>query len=158
MAKAIFFPGCGTAYTASNTVKRNLEIYPETLPALRFLGRRGYLLVLVTPEFQEYKLLQSGLKDKTLSLAYWNGREADLDVLLEEKGINLGESYLVTDSRYLQELLFLGWQTILVLTGKGVDTLQKLEAQQLEKVADICKDFYAAAISITLNSRSEIRG
>lgn len=155
MAKAIFFSGCGTSYTLNNTARRNLEIYPETLPALRFLGRRGYLLVLVTPEFQEYQLLQTSLKDKTLSLVYWNGREEELAALLQEKAINLPDSYFITDQRYLQELLFLDWQTILVLTGKGVDTLQKLERQQLEKVVDICKDIYAAAISIALHARFE---
>ncbi|MGI6587578.1 MAG: hypothetical protein ACOX2N_02080 [Peptococcia bacterium] len=153
MGKAIFFSGCGTSYAVNNTVKRSLEIYPATLPALRFLGRRGYLLVLVTPEFQEYQLLQTGLKDRTLSLVYWNGYKEDLNVLVEEKAINLRESYFITDHRYLQEFLFFDWQTILVLTGKGVATLQKLDRSQLEKVADICKDIYAAAIRIALNSK-----
>ena len=156
MSKAIFFLGCGTAYLTNNSVKRNLEIYPETLPALRFLARRGYQLVLVTSEFQEYKLLLAVLKDKSLPLLHWNGREEDLEAFLEENAINLMESYFVTDSRYLQEALSQGsWQTILVLTGKGVDTLQKLGSQQLEKIADICKDIYAAAISIVLNSKLE---
>jgi hypothetical protein len=156
LGKAIFFSGCGTSYTVNNTVKRSLEIYPATLPALRFLGRRGYLLVLVTSEFQEYQLLQTGLKDKSLSVLYWNGQKEELDALVEKNSINLSDSYFVTDSDYLQKVLFFDWQTILVLTGKGVATLQKLDVQQLEKVADICKDIYAAAISIALNSRFEV--
>lgn len=156
MSKAIFFSGCGTACVTNNSVKRNLEIYPETLPALRFLARRGYQLVLVTSEFQEYKLLRAVLKDKAISLLYWNGRTEDLNSFLEKHAINLRESYFVTDSRYLQETLSQGsWQIILVLTGQGVDTLQKLGAPQLEKVTDICKDIYAAAISIVLNSKLE---
>jgi len=156
MSKAIFFSGCGTAYLTNNSVKRNLEIYPETLPALRFLARRGYQLVLVTPDFQEYKLLLAVLKDKTLPLLHWNGRAEDLDSFLEENVINLQESYFVTDSRYFQEALNQdSWQTILVLTGKGVDTLQKSSAQQLKMITDICKDIYAAAISIALNSKLE---
>ncbi len=156
MSKAIFFSGCGTAYLTNNSVKRNLELYPETLPALRFLARRGYLLVLVTSEFQEYKLLQAVLKDKSLALLHWNGREEDLDCFLEENTINLKESYFVTDSRFLQEALYQGgWQIILVLTVKGVDTLEKLGSSQLEKITDICKDIYAAAISIVLNSKLE---
>jgi len=156
MCKAIFFSGCGTAYLTNNSVMRDLEIYPETLPALRFLARRGYQFVLVTSEFQEYKLLQAVLKDKTLPLLHWNGREEDLDSFLEENAIKMRGSYFVTDSRYPQEALYLdSWQTILVLTGKGVDTLQKLSAQQLAKITDICKDIYAAAISIALNSKLE---
>jgi len=75
---------------------------------------------------------------------------------LEENTINLKESYFVTDSRFLQEALYQGgWQIILVLTGKGVDTLEKLGSSQLEKITDICKDIYAAAISIVLNSKLE---
>jgi len=156
MCKAIFFSGCGTAYLTNNSVMRDLEIYPETLPALRFLARRGYQFVLVTSEFQEYKLLQAVLKDKTLPLLHWNGREEDLDSFLEENAIKMRGSYFVTDSRYPQEALYLdSWQTILVLTGKGVDTLQKLSAQHLAKITDICKDIYAAAISIALNSKLE---
>ncbi|HHY06801.1 MAG TPA: hypothetical protein GX532_07505 [Clostridia bacterium] len=150
MTKAIFFSGSGTSYTVNCTVKRSLEIYPATLPALRFLGRRGYLLVLVAPEFQEYRQLQTGLKDKTLSLGYWNGQKEDLELLIKENAINLRESYFITDHYYLQELLFFDWRTILVLTGKGVATLQKLNEEQLKKVVDICKDIYAAAISIAL--------
>jgi len=154
MSKALFFSGCGTAYLTNNGVKRKIEIYPETLPALRFLARRGYRLVLVTPEFLEYKLLQAELKDKTLPLLQWNGREEELDAFLEKNKIKICESFFVTDKRYLQEALSFGYgQIILVLTGKGVDTLQKLEAQQLEKIMDICKDIYAAAISIALNAK-----
>lgn len=153
MSKAIFFSGCGTVYTTNNTIKRNMEIFPETLPALRFLARRGYCFILVSSEFQEYQLLQNGLKDKTIPLLFWNGREDDLDNFLENNCIDLEDSYFVTDSRYLQEALTInGWQIILVLTGKGVETLQNIDSQQLEKITDICKDIYAAAISIVLNS------
>lgn len=151
MEKAIFFCGCGTSYSVGNTLKRSLEIFPETLPALRFLGRRGYLLVLVTPEFQDYKLFQTNLKDKTIKLEYWNGLADDLDSVLGGKLINLQESYFLTDGTYLQELLHLGWKTILVLTGKGVYTLHNLDVRQIEEVSDICKDIYAAAISIVIN-------
>jgi hypothetical protein len=152
MGKAIFFSGCGTSYFCENNscVKKNLEMYPEVLPALRFLSRRGYLPVLITPELQEYRLFQSSLKDKTITLQYWNGREEDLDALLEEHFINLQECFFITDGKYLQDFLPLGWQTILVLTGKGVSTLDCLETWQLEKVCDICKDIYAAAISIAI--------
>jgi histidinol phosphatase-like enzyme len=153
MEKAIFFSGCGTSYFFENdiAVQRNLELYPETLPALRFLSRRGYLLVLIAPEVQEYKAFQNSLKDKTITLKYWNGREEDLEALLAEHLLNLQESYFITDGRYLQEYLSFGWQTILVLTGKGVSTLDSLEPRQLEKVCDVCKDFYAAAISIAIH-------
>lgn len=152
MSKALFFSGCGTAYTTHNTVKRMMEIFPETLPALRFLARRGYGLVLVTSEFKEYKLLQNGLKDKTMPLLYWNGREEVLPDFLAENKFDLRKSYFVTDGRNLQEALCLGeWQIILVLTGIGVDTLQKLDFAQLQKINDVCKDIYAAAISIALN-------
>jgi hypothetical protein len=151
MEKAIFFCGCGTAYSFSNTAPRNLEIYPETLPALRFLERRGYLLVMVTPEFQDYKLFQNSLKDKTIKLVYWNGLIEDLDGVLGENLINLQESYFITDGTYLRELLHLGWKTILVLTGKGVYTLHYLDVPQLEEINEISKDIYAAAISVVIN-------
>ena len=153
MEKAIFFSGCGTAYSVGtdNFTKKKLELYPETVPALRFLHRRGYLTVLISPELQEYKLFQSSLKDKTLMPEYWNGREEDLDILLEEQFINVQESYFVTDGSYLQEWLQLGWQKILVLTGKGVATLDSLETEQLKKICDVCKDIYAAAISIAIH-------
>jgi hypothetical protein len=150
MEKAIFFCGCGTSYAAGNARNKSLEIFPETLPALRFLGRRGYLLVLVTPEFQDYKLFQTGLKDKSLKLEYWNGVAEDLESVLEEKAINLQESYFLTDGTFLQELLHLGWKTILVLTGKGIYTLHNLTVCQVEEMDDICKDIYAAAISIAI--------
>jgi histidinol phosphatase-like enzyme len=151
MNEAIFFSGCGTAYTLSNNTKRNLEIYPETLPALRFLEKKGYLPVLVTADFTEYKLLQSVLKDNTIRLEYWSGSEDELDDLLEKWSINIEKSYFLTDGVNLQELQPLGWKTILVLTGNGVNTLNSMDVRQLEKILDICKDIYAAAISVVMN-------
>lgn len=153
MEKAIFFSGFGTSYFYENDslVKRNLELYPETLPALRFLSRRGYLLVLITPDMQEYKAFQTSLKDKTMMLQYWNGREEDIDALIEKHFLNIQDCFFITDGHYLQEYLPLGWQTILVLTGKGVSTLDILETTQLAHICDICKDIYAAAISIAIH-------
>lgn len=153
MEKAIFFSGYGTSYCyeKNNSMRRNLELYPETLPALRFLFRRGYLLVLLTPELQEYKAFLSCLKDKTVKVQYWNGCEEDLDALIEKHFLNIQDCYFITDGYYLQEYLPLRWHTILVLTGKGVSTLDLLDPPQLEKIYDICKDIYAAAISIAIH-------
>ncbi|MGI6607035.1 MAG: hypothetical protein ACOX2X_08345 [Peptococcia bacterium] len=153
MEKAIFFSGYGTSYFYKNDslVKRNLELFPETLPALRFLSRRGYLLVLTAPEMQEYKAFQSCLKDKRITVQYWNGREEDVDALIEKHFLNIQDCFFITDGHYLQEYLPLGWQTILVLTGKGVSTLDILDPPQLEQIYDICKDIYAAAISIAIH-------
>jgi hypothetical protein len=84
-------------------------------------------------------------------LEYWSGSEDELDDLLEKWSINIEKSYFLTDGVNLQELQPLGWKTILVLTGNGVNTLNSMDVRQLEKILDICKDIYAAAISVVMN-------
>ncbi|MDD2402636.1 MAG: hypothetical protein PHI90_06435 [Clostridia bacterium] len=156
MEKAIFFSGYGTSYVYSNNdnkanVKKSMEIFPETISALCFLEKRGYLLVLVTPDFMEYELIKNKLKDKIIKLEYWNTKEDELDKLLKKRYINMQESFYLTDGYLFQDVLHFGWKTILVLTGKGVDVLNSLEPYQLNSICDICKDIYAAAISVVVN-------
>lgn len=158
MRKAVFFSGPGTVYAPRCVGEKVGELYPATLPALRFLGRRGYCLVLLTPEFREYQWLRANLAEKTLPLLYWNGQKRDLGVFLQKNNLDLKRSYYVTDNCQVTELLFLPWQTILVLTGRGIATLQKLSVVELQRVVDLCKDVYAAAISIAILAEKKEKG
>lgn len=150
MAKAIFFSGMGTVYFLQKP--SGLELYTATKPALRFLKRRGYLLVLGTPKWQEYQWLQGQLPTHNFSLLYWNGKEESLLHLIRERKISLAESYLLTDNAFLSEFLFWDWQVILLLTGKGIMTWQGLREKEIVQIEDVCKDIYSAAISIVIRA------
>ena len=65
MQRAVFFSGRGTVFAQDFTDRDEIELYTQTLPALRFLHRRGYFLVLVSEERREYKKFLSLLKDKS---------------------------------------------------------------------------------------------
>jgi len=151
MRKAIFISGCGTAYTSIDASRENPELYPETLWALRFLNRRDFLLVLVTPEFQEYKWLVSALKDKTIAIFHWDMGKIDLDYFADIYDINIEESYFITDGLYQKFFQEKGCKIVLVLTGRGVQTLNSKQSKDLSEYADISKNIYAAAFSVALD-------
>lgn len=151
MKRAIFFSGVGTAYTSSKATKEEMEIYPETLHALRFLARRGYLLVLVTLQRQEYRWLRGMLKDKTIPVYFFQVGEEDGPTFFQQHEIDIPKSYFITDGLYLKTFQKLKCKNILVLSGRGVRTLESIEKTNL---VDVCKDIYAAAMSIALNNSS----
>ncbi len=150
MRKAVFFAGAGTIYPTIYCGKDRLEIYPETLPAIRLLVRRGYALTLVTVNHKEYKSFLQSLKDKTLPLSNYNMAKAELGKFIANNRIDPVESFLITDGLHLKTFQNFGCRTILVLSGKGVSTLNALEPQELEGISDICKDVYMAACSVAL--------
>lgn len=150
MKKVIFFSGLGTAYTGRDTPQIGIDLYPETLSALRFLSRRGFHLALVTPERQEYKNFLSFVKDKALNITYCSGWEKDIIKLSNDMEISLKESLFITDGLYLQTFSQLGVKIILVLSGQGFCTLDSREGD-FEGFGDICKNIYAAAFSAALN-------
>lgn len=152
MRQAVFISGYGTAYTSHDGERENLELYPETLCALRFLSRRGFLLVLATPEFQEYKWLISALKDKTVAVLHWDTARDDPDQFMEMHGIEAEESYLITDGMWIKSMLAQRCRVILVLTGRGVKTLNSKEYNETPDCRDVCKNIYAAAFSIALDN------
>lgn len=156
MNKAVFISGLGTAYAYSmdEGSEQVLEVYPETLPALRFLRRRGFCLVLITSDRQEFKNFLSCSKDKTLELSHWNGEIEELNRLLAEKDIDLQESCLITDGPFIKLLAGMGCRVLLVLTGKGVCTLNSCDLSEDYAVADICKNIYSAAFSVVLNRKA----
>ncbi|MBZ4652809.1 MAG: hypothetical protein JG781_147 [Peptococcaceae bacterium] len=156
MNRAVFFSGPGTAYayTVKEGSEQALEVYPETLPALRFLRRRGFCLVLITSDRQEFKNFLTCFKDKTIELSHWNGEMEELNRLLSEKDIELKESCLITDGPYLKLLESMGCRILLVLTGKGVCTLNSLDLSEGPGVTDICKNIYSAAFSVALNRKA----
>lgn len=151
MRKAVFITGYGTAYTCHEKERETLELYPETLWALRFLSRRGFLPVLATPDFQEYKWLLSALKDKTVSVLHWDTARDDLDQFMERHGIGAEGSYLITDGTCIKSPLAKRCRVILVLTGRGVQTLNSKEYKEVPDCRDVCKNIYAAAFSIALD-------
>ncbi|MCR4441158.1 MAG: hypothetical protein QHH10_03245 [Peptococcaceae bacterium] len=146
MEKAIFFSGEGTAFRGTIKTSDCLELYPETLPALRLLARRGFGLFLVTPQYQEYRWFKAALKDKTLPLGHFDPEKTGAACWGEVHSLDWGESYYITDGRYLK--LFAAWscKIILVLSGCGVSTLASA-GSDLQLFADVCKDIYAAAFS-----------
>lgn len=156
MQKAVFFSGTGTAYSGGGSLREGLEVYSATWPALRFLNRRGYTLVHVTPEWQEYKSLISSSKDKTISIIHYNSDEQSLNQFPEYNGINLHESYLITDGLSLKIFQGSGCRIILVLTGRGFCTLTAQEEKEISVFSDVCKDIYAAAFSIALSNCAPI--
>ena len=151
MQKAIFFSGSGTAYTGLDFGRENMELYPETVPALRFLGRRGFRLILATPEHQEFKWFVSSLRNKTLSLLHWDVDNNGLDRFVKIHRINLEESYFITDGLYLKNFQNKGGKIILVLSGRGFSTLESQEYKEFQGFEDVCKNIYAAAFSVALN-------
>lgn len=154
MKKVIFFSGEGTSYRKEkgNGDTGVIEIYPETLPALRFMVRRGFTPVLVTSEYWEIQAFQKIIKDQTLSLDYWHFSEGGLAGFLKEKRIDAKQSYFITDNNSRAMVYFqkCGCKIILVLSGKGFHTLQYMDARQVANLTDVCKDIYAAAISIAI--------
>lgn len=149
MQKAVFFSGAGTVYAAGCSRRDDLEVYTETLAALRFLARRGFALVLVTNERQEYKSFVSQLKDKSFPILHFNPCEDELGVFVEMHDISLSDSYFVTD-RLLPKVLVQSCSLVLVLSGQGVCTLATLDEKNGFRLRDVCKDIYAAAFSIAL--------
>lgn len=147
MQKAVFFSGVGTSYCCREQGKDELEVYPETLPALRFLARRGFIPVLVTPHRQEYKWFVSAIKDKSFPLLHWDTVE-DFPEFNIKNQISLPESFLITDGLYLNTFQKYGLKIILVLSGRGFCTYNQCE----NGYSDVCKNIYAAAFSAALNS------
>ncbi len=151
MQKAIFFAGCGTAYKTEVAQQKVFEVYPETIPALRFFTRRGFILVLVTPEYQEYRKLLVSLKDKSLSVYHWDIVKEELASFVRTNCINLDDSYFITDGQYLRKMQNTGCKIILVLSGMGFCQLDTLEAGEVQGLSDVCKDIYSAAFSVALS-------
>lgn len=152
MRKVIFFPGIGTTYSLSKEQKNSIDIYPETIPALRFLSRRGYEFVLITSEYCEFNKFRSALKDKNIPLYYLNLEKTSLALFNERHMISDEESCFITDGLYLKHFLDKKIRVILVLSGNGFFTLSALNTNENEQLADICKNIYAAAFSIALNN------
>ncbi|PKM90962.1 MAG: hypothetical protein CVU87_00130 [Firmicutes bacterium HGW-Firmicutes-12] len=152
MIKVIFFPGMGTLYSVSRDKKETIEIYPEAISALRFLSRRGYELVLLTPEYSEYKRFRAAVKDKTLSLHNFNPEKNDLSAFMEKQMISEEESFLITDGLYWKYFQNTKARIILILSGAGFCTLAGLEDDANEYFKDICKNIYAAAFSVAINN------
>lgn len=150
MQKAVFFTGIGTAYSGAGTLRDGLEVYSATMPALRFLNRRGYTLVLVTPEWHEYKTFMGAIKDKSLPIIHFNTDEENLLQFIENNGISIKESYLITDGLCLKIFQGIGCRIILVLSGRGFCTLTSQEQKEIPWFSNVCKDLYAAAFSIAL--------
>lgn len=150
MHKAVFFSGAGTIYTVSSSRREDSEIYPETLPALRFLARRGFILVLVTGEHQEYKNFLAQLKDKSLAVMHCNPNEEDPSSFARAREIDLLESFFVTDGLHLKLFQSTDCRQILVLSGKGVQTFSAFQNGELAGLSDVCKDIYAASFSMAL--------
>ncbi len=147
MQKAVFFSGQGTVYTMAGANKENPELYAETLPALRFLHRRGFILVLVTKEHQEYKSFVNLLKDRSLPVQYFSTAEDELHRFAYHNRLTLEQSVFVTDGMNL-ELFLKACPVILVLTGRGFCTLEDCETYGRPVFRDVCRDIYAAAFSI----------
>ncbi len=158
MNKAAFFSGPGTAYAYAikDGGERTLEVYPETLPALRFLKRRGFILILITSDRQAFRNFLGCIKDKTLELSCWNGEMEELNRLLQKKEIDIKESCIITDGPYLKLLGDMGCRIFLVLTGTGVCTLNSFDFSEGLGVTDICKNIYSAAFSITMLNRKAL--
>lgn len=150
MRKVIFFPGIGTAYSLSKEQKNSIDIYPETVPALRFLSRRGYEFVLITSDYSEFRKFRTALKDKNIPLFNLNLEKTSLPLFAQRHTISCAESVLITDGLYLKQFLERQFRIILVLSGNGVCTLSALNGNTDEQLADICKNIYAAAFSIAL--------
>jgi len=148
MQKAIFFAGYGTAYKTVEAEQKLLEVYPETIPALRFLSRRNFAPVLVTPEYQEYRKLIASLEDKALSVYHWDIGREELTTFVDANDMNLEESYFITDGQYLKKMQNTGCKIILVLSGMGCCLLDKLAVEEVTGISDVCKDIYAAAFSV----------
>jgi len=146
MEKAVFFSGEGTTFSGSVRTPARPELYPETLPALRLLARRGFGLFLVTPELREYRWFKSALNDRTLSLGHFDPERPDAAGWLKNHLSGGRESCYITDGRYLKT--FAGWnfKIVLVLSGCGMDTLVSA-GNDLKLLADVCRDIYAAAFS-----------
>jgi hypothetical protein len=148
MQKAIFFAGCGTAFQNEGPEQRGWVVYPETLPALRFVTGRGFLAVLVTPNYSEYQRLVADLQGKALTVYHWDIAKNELVDFIRHNDINLAESYFITDGQHLETMQKTGCKIILVLSGRGCDYLDNMESDTLNSLADVCRDIYAAAFSV----------
>lgn len=145
MHKAFFFLGSGTSFFYNGKRKEGMELYPGTVPALRFLSRRGFSMFLVTPFYHEYKAFCSSLKDKTFPVYYWDSNSVDYRRMLARMGIVAEKSFCATDGPYAGSFFRAGCKVILVLTGRGLLTLEGEEKNNGCCFYDICKDIYAAA-------------
>lgn len=152
MKRAVFFAGLGTVYSQQAGPKKQIELYPDTVSALKFLDRRGYELILLSSGYYEYKRFCTALKDKSIRLAHLNPEKNDLRTYLLNNNLDAERSFLITDGSYLQTFLKYRTQIILVLTGEGLFTLGCWADKENECFADICKNFYAAALSVALNN------
>lgn len=150
MRKVIFFPGIGTVYSLSKEQKHSIDIYPETVPALRFLACRGYEFVLINSDYSEFRKFRTALKDKNIPLFNLNLEKTSLPLFIQRHMISREESVLITDGLYIKQFLEKQLRVILVLSGNGVCTLSALNGNVDGHLADICKNIYAAAFSIAL--------
>lgn len=148
MERAVFFSGTGTVFTKDCTGRGEIELYTQTLPALRFLHRRGFYLVLVSTEGGEYKKFKSLLKDESLPLRSFVPGDDDFTQFADSQGLDAAMSFYITDGRSLESFLPTECRLILVLSGQGFDNLVDLTGKDLANLHDVCKDFYAAAFSL----------
>lgn len=151
MRKVIVIAGCGTAYGCPETGREEIEVYPETLAALRFLERRNYALVLATPSTKEYKQFMSSLKDKTLKLRHWDLSRLEAGEFRKLHGLEKDECIFITDGLYLKNFAETDGKVLLVLSGKGLQTLASAqEDKDRAPFDDVAKDIYAAVFSALL--------
>lgn len=150
--KAVFFSGHGTVYTYAGSDADDMEIYPESLHALRFLQRRGFLLVLLTPDINEYRYFKNSQKDKNLNIYHVKGGEDGIRRFIWENDIDVCKSYYITDSVYINIFHRLGIKIILTLTGKGYFTYNELDNKEMNVFMDVCKNIYAAAFRVVFDN------
>ena len=147
MHKAVFFSGNGTAYSRAGSNTDDIDIFPETMSALRFLYKRGYQLVLVTKKRSEYQQLLFKLLDQALPIMHFNPETDCLQKFAFGQGILIRESYYISDHTKMHES-FSGCRFILVLTGNGYCSMAELAEGEMTGLYDISRDIYAAAFSI----------
>jgi len=148
MRKAIFFAGEGTAWRICGQARESFELYPETIPALRFLSNRDFFLVLMTPDQREYEWLLEALGKEAAALSCWDTAQETLDVFAQKNGIAIEKSYFITDGSCLDRIEKNTGNIILVLSGTGFNTLSALGEKESGGFADVCRDIYAAAFSV----------
>lgn len=150
MRKVIFIAGCGTAYGCHETGRDEIEVYPETLAALRFLERRNLILILATPSTKEYRQFLSSLKDK-ITLYHWDTNKVEIGEFRKLHGLVKNECIFITDGLYLKSFLHPGCKVLLVLSGRGLQTLASAQEEKEDKpFDDVAKDIYAAVFSALL--------
>lgn len=151
MRKAVFFSGHGTVYSYERNDTGGMQIYPETMHALRFFQRRGFVLVLLTSDGCEYRNFKSLLKDKTLNLYQLKGGEDNIRKFISEHNIDISKSYYISDGIYINIFHRLGIKVLLVLTGKGFFTYNAMNSTEMGVILDVCKDIYAAAFRVVFH-------